>query len=46
IEAKYGDVITGDDVLNYLRGLAESGFSGAAREEFETWWNEGRKAPA
>ncbi len=46
IAAKYGDVVTGGDVLNYLRGLADSGFSGAAREEFEAWWNEGRKAPA
>ncbi len=44
IDAKYGDVISGEEVLNYLRSLADSGFSGAAKEEFETWWNEGRKA--
>ncbi len=46
IDAKYGDVITGDQVLDYLRGLANSGFSDAARDEFENWWNEGRKAQA
>ena len=46
IDAKYGDVITGDQVLDYLRGLANSGFSGAARDEFESWWNDGRKAQA
>jgi len=46
IEAKYGDVITGDQVLDYLRGLANSGFSDAARDEFEIWWNDGRKAQA
>ena len=46
IDAKYGDVISGDEVLNYLRGSAESGFSSGTREDFEAWWNEGRKAPA
>jgi isochorismate hydrolase len=46
IDAKYGDVIDGNAVLEYLRGLATSGFSDAARTEFETWWNEGRKAQA
>jgi nicotinamidase-related amidase len=44
IEAKYGDVISGDQVLDYLRGLANSGFSDAARDEFENWWNQGRRA--
>tara|TARA_B100000929_G_scaffold273652_1_gene246201 strand:- start:130 stop:840 length:711 start_codon:yes stop_codon:yes gene_type:complete len=46
IDAKYGDVISGDEVLKYLRGSAESGFSSGTREDFEAWWNEGRKAPA
>ncbi|MDA1101101.1 MAG: isochorismatase family protein [Proteobacteria bacterium] len=46
IDAKYGDVITGNQVLDYLRGLANSGFSDAARDEFENWWNQGRKAQA
>jgi len=31
-------------VLDYMRGLMGSGFSDAARDDFETWWNEGRKA--
>jgi maleamate amidohydrolase len=44
IEAKYGDVISGDQVLEYLRGLAHSGFSDTARDEFENWWNQGRRA--
>jgi len=46
IDAKYGDVIDGNAVLTYLRGLATSGFSDAARTEFETWWNAGHKAQA
>jgi hypothetical protein len=46
IDAKYGDVIDGNAVLDYLRGLATSGFSDAARTDFENWWNEGRKAQA
>ncbi|MBT3330337.1 MAG: isochorismatase family protein [Rhodospirillaceae bacterium] len=44
IDAKYGDVINGAAVLDYLRSLANSGFSDAARNDFETWWNQGRKA--
>jgi len=44
IEAKYGDVITGAQVLDYMRGLMGSGFFDAARDDFEAWWNEGRKA--
>jgi maleamate amidohydrolase len=44
IDAKYGDVIAGAQVLDYMRGLMGSGFSDAARDDFETWWNEGRKA--
>ncbi len=46
IDAKYGDVVTGDQVLDYLRGLVSSGFSDAARDGFENWWNAGRKAQA
>jgi maleamate amidohydrolase len=44
IEAKYGDVITGAQVLDYMRGLMGSGFFDDARDDFEAWWNEGRKA--
>ena len=44
IDAKYGDVINGAAVLDYLRSLANSGFSDAARNDFETWWNQARKA--
>ena len=45
IDAKYGDVIFGNDVVNYVRGLAGSGFSNGTRDAFEAWWNEGQEAP-
>ena len=44
IDAKYGDVIAGAQVLDYMRGLMGSGFFDDARDDFEAWWNEGRKA--
>ena len=44
IDAKYGDVVSSRDVLEYLRGLGERGGPGAtADDEFQRWWN---RAPA
>ena len=40
IDAKYGDVVSSRDVLEYLRGLGRSGGLGAtADDEFQRWWN-------
>ena len=40
IDAKYGDVVSSDEVLEYLRGLGRSGGLGAtADDEFQRWWN-------
>ena len=40
IDAKYGDVVSSGDVLEYLRGLGRSGGLGAtADDEFQRWWN-------
>ena len=40
IDAKYGDVVSSGDVLDYLRGLGRSGGLGAtADDEFQRWWN-------
>ena len=40
IDAKYGDVVSSRDVLEYLRGLGERGGLGAAAgDEFQRWWN-------
>ena len=40
IDAKYGDVVSSRDVLEYLRGLGERGGLGsAADDEFQRWWN-------
>ena len=40
IDAKYGDVVSSRDVLEYLRGLGERGGLGAtAGDEFQRWWN-------
>ena len=39
IDAKYGDVVSSRDVLEYLRGLGERGGLGAtAGDEFQRWW--------
>ena len=44
IDAKYGDVVSSGEVLEYLRGLGRSGGLGAtADDEFQRWWN---RAPA
>ena len=44
IDAKYGDVVSSGEVLDYLRGLGRSGGLGAtADDEFQRWWN---RAPA
>ena len=44
IDAKYGDVVSSRDVLEYLRRLGERGGLGtAADDEFRRWWN---RAPA
>ena len=44
IDAKYGDVVSSRDVLEYLRGLGGRGGPGAtADDEFQRWWN---RAPA
>ena len=43
IDAKYGDVVSSRDVLEYLRGLGERGGLGAtAGDEFQRWWNSSR----
>ena len=40
IDAKYGDVVSSGEVLEYLRGLGRSGGLGAtADDEFQRWWN-------
>ena len=40
IDAKYGDVVSSGEVLDYLRGLGESGGLGAtAGDAFQRWWN-------
>ena len=40
IDAKYGDVVSSRDVLEYLRGLGGRGGPGAtADDEFQRWWN-------
>ena len=40
IDAKYGDVVSSRDVLEYLRGLGGRGGLGAtADDEFQRWWN-------
>ena len=40
IDAKYGDVVSSRDVLEYLRGLGRSGgFGATADDEFQRWWN-------
>ena len=43
IDAKYGDVVSSGEVLEYLRGLGRSGGLGAAADgEFQRWWNRAR----
>ena len=40
IDAKYGDVVSSRDVLEYLRGLgARGGLGSTADDEFRRWWN-------
>ena len=40
IDAKYGDVVSSRDVLEYLRRLGERGGLGATADEaFRRWWN-------
>ena len=40
IDAKYGDVVSSGEVLEYLRGLGRSGGLGVtADDEFQRWWN-------
>ena len=40
IDAKYGDVVSSRDVLEYLRGLgARGGLGSTADDEFQRWWN-------
>ena len=44
IDAKYGDVVSSRDVLEYLRGLGgRGGLGGTTDAEFQSWWN---RAPA
>ena len=44
IDAKYGDVVSSRDVLEYLRGLGGRGGLGATADDaFRRWWN---SAPA
>jgi nicotinamidase-related amidase len=43
IEAKYGDVVSSAEVLEYLRSVTSAGgFAAQARDQFQRWWN---KAP-
>ncbi len=40
IDAKYGDVVAGRDVLEYLRRLSASGGAAAkVADDFRRWWN-------
>ncbi len=41
IDAKYGDVVSVDEVMAYLKGLSgESDAAGDANETFQRWWHE------
>ena len=41
IDAKYGDVVTLADVINYLHALgASSGMSAGAAQDFQRWWQQ------
>ena len=43
IDAKYGDVVSSRDVLEYLRGLGgRGGLGSTADDEFQRWWNSAR----
>ena len=43
IDAKYGDVVSSRDVLDYLRGLGPRGGLGSTADgEFQRWWNSTR----
>ena len=40
IDAKYGDVVSSEEVLGYLRGLGErGGLARAAAQDFQRWWS-------
>ena len=40
IDAKYGDVVSSGDVLNYLRSLsADGGLAAKAQTDFRRWWD-------
>jgi len=41
IDAKYGDVVPGSEVLDYLRTLSASGgTAGKVADDFRRWWNQ------
>ncbi len=41
IDAKYADVASSEDVLDYLRALGErGGLASSAREAFQRWWRD------
>lgn len=41
IDAKYGDVVPGREVLEYVRSLITSGgFATKAQDDFQRWWNQ------
>jgi maleamate amidohydrolase len=45
IDAKYADVVSLWDALDYLRSFATSeGFAAAARDDFGRWWHDGRQS--
>ena len=44
IDAKYADVVSLGEALDYVRSFArEESFGGAARDDFERWWRRDRR---
>ena len=46
IDAKYGDVVTIDEALEYMRSITTSGgFAAKVSDDFRRWWHDGAGAP-
>ncbi len=44
IDAKYGDVVSVDDVIAYLRDLTGEAAADGGDEAFQNWWHDGNRA--
>lgn len=45
IDAKYGDVVSSREALDYVRSvIAASGFAAPAQDDFQRWWNQDSSA--